>query len=174
MLNNQLTAISPDDFKFLVKNGKRTSKLFNFDFESVIYFKWGFLKETLPELFAKNDFETLFFLMLKDRGQHWFRNDIQQIKVGTAISVILWLIDELKSIQELEATYLSSSPDIKDVQAGIHKLDQFGNKNTLFNLGGKDFEQHERIRNTPYNEVFDLQFHCVITTEIAKKRATIK
>jgi len=174
MLNNQLSLINQDDFKFLVKNGKRSSKLFNFDFESVIYFKWGFLKETLPELFAKQDFETLFFLMLKDRGQHYFLNDIQKININKAMSLILWLIDELKSLQELESTYLSSPPDIKDLQAGIHKLDQFGIKNTLDNLAQGKLWKYNKIRNTPYNHVFDKQYMEVIKIEIAKKRATIK
>lgn len=174
MLNEQLSLINPTDFKFLVKNGKRSSKMFNFDFESVIYFKWGFLKETLPDLFARQDFETLFFLMLKDRGQNYFINDIQKININTAMSVILWLIDELKSIQELETTYLSSNPDIKDVQAGIHKLDKFGIKNTLDILAQGKIWKYNKIRNTPYNEVFDKQYMEVLKSEIAKKRATIK
>jgi len=174
MLNKQLSLINQADFKFLIKNGKRSSKMFNFDFESVIYFKWGFLKETLPDLFAEQDFETLFFLMLKDRGQHYFINDIQKININKAMSIILWLIDELKSIQELETTYLSSSPDIKDVQAGIHKLDQFGIKNTLDILAQGKVWKYNKIRNLPYNDVFDKQYMEVLKAEIAKKRSTIK
>ena len=174
MLNEQLSLINPDDFKFLVKNGKRTSKMFNFDFESVIYFKWGFLKETLPDLFQKQDFETLFFLMLKDRGQNYFINDIQKLNLNTAMGVILWLIDELKSVQELETTYLTSSPDIKDLQAGIRKLDQFGIKNTLDNLAQGKLWKYDTIRNTPYYKVFDKQYMDTIRIEIARKRATIK
>lgn len=174
MLNKQLSLVNQEDFKFLVKNGKRSSKLFNFDFESIIHFKWGFLKETLPELFAKQDFETLFFLMLKDRGQNYFMNDVQKIPLNKAMAVILWLIDELKSIQELERTYLTSDPDIKMIQAGIHKLDQFGIKNTLDNLTNGEVWNYDKIRNLPYNEVFDKQYMEVIKAEIAKKRSTIK
>ncbi len=173
-LNTKLSAISQEDFNFLIKNGARSSKILNFDFESLIYLKWTTLKELLPELFARNDFEQLFFLMLKDRGQHPFFIEVQNIEPNKAMSFILWMIDEMKSINELENQYLRSDPDIKLLQAGINELDKFGIKNTLFNLGGKDFEKHKVIRNTPYNEVFDLQYHGTIMAKIEKKLAKQK
>ena len=61
MWNSQFLSLTQEEFNFLLKNGKRSSKLLNFDFESLIYCKWGFVKETLPDLFLKNDFEKLFF-----------------------------------------------------------------------------------------------------------------
>lgn len=174
MLNNKLSQISQEDFDFLIKNGKRSSKLFNFDFESLIYLKWGLLKETLPELFVKNDFETLFFLMLKDRGQNWFLIDIQRIEVNKAMSFILWIIDEIKSIKELESTYLKADPDIKLLQAGINNLDKFGIKNTLDNLAKGIVWDYDKVRNTMYVEIFDKQYMEVTKSEIEKKLAKIK
>lgn len=174
MLNNKLSLINQSDFNFLVKNGKRSSKILNFDFESVIYFKWGFLKETLPELFASNDFEKLFLLALKDRGINLFLNDIQNIDIVEAMGFILWIIDELKSIRELESNYLSSDPDVKLIQAGIHKLNQFGINNTLDNLAKGDILKYNEIRNLPYNVVFDKQYLEVTRSEIEKKLAKIK
>lgn len=173
-LNSKLSQISQEDFNFLIKNGSRSSILFNFDFESVIYFKWGFLKETLPELFASNDFEKLFLLALKDRGINLFLNDIQNINIVEAMSFILWIIDELKSIRELESNYLSSDPDIKMIQAGIHKLNQFGINNTLDNLAKGDILKYNEIRNLPYNVVFDKQYMEVTKSEIEKKLSKIK
>lgn len=174
MLNSKLSQISQEDFNFLIKNGKRSSKILNFDFESLIYLKWGLLKETLPELFVKNDFETLFFLMLKDRGQNWFLIDIQRIEVNKAMSFILWIIDEMKSIRELESTYLKADPDIKLLQAGINNLDKFGIKNTLDNLAKGVVWDYEKVRNTMYVEIFDKQYMEVTKSEIEKKLAKIK
>lgn len=173
-LNSKLSRINQNDFDFLIKNGKRSSKLFNFDFESLIYLKWGLLKETLPELFVKNDFETLFFLMLKDRGQNWFLIDIQRIEVSKAMSFILWIIDEIKSIKELESTYLKADPDIKLLQAGINNLDKFGIKNTLDNLAKGIVWDYDKVRNTMYVEIFDKQYMEVTKSEIEKKLAKIK
>lgn len=173
-INQKLQQINQDDFIFLVKNGKRSSKLFNFDFESLIYSKWGFVKETLPDLFLKNDFEQLFFLMLKDRNQNHFFIEVQRISINDAIAFILWLIDEMKSITELEGQYLRSEPDIKMLQAGINKLDKFGVLNTLDNLANGDILNYDSIRNTPYNVIFDKQYMEVTRSEIEKKLAKIK
>lgn len=174
MLNNKLSLVSQEDFNFLIKNGARSSKIINFDFESVIYFKWSFLKETLPELFASNDFEKLFLLALKDRGVNLFLNDIQKIDIVEAMSFILWIVDELKSIRELESNYLSSDPDVKLIQAGIHKLNQFGINNTLDNLAKGDVLKYNEIRNLPYNVVFDKQFLEITKADIEKKLSKIK
>lgn len=170
-INQQLQQISQEDFNFLVKNGKRSSILFNFDFESLIYCKWGFVKETLPNLFAKNDFEQLFILMLLDRG---IEGNVNKIEIKDAVAFILWLIDEIKSINELESQYLKSDPDIKLLQAGINRLDQFGHKNTLDNLAKGDILKYDLIRNLRYNEVFDKQYMEVIKSDIEKKLSKIK
>ena len=173
-INQKLQQINQDDFNFLVKNGKRSSILLNFDFESLIYSKWGFVKETLPDLFLKNDFERLFFLMMKDRSQHLFLNDVQRIELKEAIAFILWLIDEMKSITELEGQYLRSEPDVKMLQAGINKLDKFGVLNTLDNLAKGDILNYDKIRQMPYNVIFDKQYMEVTRSEIEKKLAKIK
>lgn len=173
-LNQKLSSISQEDFNFLIKNGKRSQKLINFDFESLIYLKWGLLKETLPDLFTKNDFEQLFFLMLLDRGVNVFKSDVQRIEVNHAMSFILWLIDEMKTIRELESTYLRSDPDVKLLQSGINKLDQFGLMNTLDNLAKGDILKYDLIRELPYNVVFDKQYMEVVKSEIEKKLSKIK
>jgi len=174
MLNQKLSSISQEDFNFLIKNGKRNSKLFNFDFESLIYLKWKTLKEVLPELFAKNDFEELFYLMLKDRGINLFKADVNNIEVNQAMSFILWIIDELKSVNELEKAYLTSDPDVKFLQAGGNNLNKFGLMNTLDNLAKGNILKYDLIRQLPYNVVFDKQYLEVTKSEIEKKLAKIK
>lgn len=173
-LNQKLSLITQEDFNFLVKNGKRSSKLLTFDFESLILCKWGFLKEILPDLYARNEFEQLFFLMFKDRGINLFLSDTINIEVREAMSFILWIRDELKTIRELESTYLVSEPDIKLLQAGINELDQFGIKNTLDNLAGGDILKYDLIRQLPYHEVFDKQYMETIKKKVEKKLAKQK
>lgn len=174
MLNQQLSLIAQDDFDFLIKNGKRSSILLNFEFESLIYCKWGFLKEVLPDLWRKNDFENLLYLLFKDRGFNIFQNDIYNIELKHIVSFILWMMDELKTVRELESTYLVSEPDIKLLQAGINELDQFGIKNTLDNLAGGDILKYDSIRQLPYHEVFDKQYMETIKKKVEKKLAKQK
>lgn len=174
MLNEKLSHVTQEDFNFLIKNGKRSSILLNFDFESVIYFKYGLLKETLPDLLIKGDLEKLFFLLLKDRGINVFLTDVQNVDTDEAMCFYLWIIDELQSIRELESNYLRSDTDIKLMQAGISKLDQFGLLNTLDNLAKGDITKYDEIRNLRYNVVFDKQFMEVTRSSIEKKLAKIK
>lgn len=173
-INQKLLKITEEDFNFLIKNGKRSSILLNFDFETIIYFSWGLIKEKLPELLTKGDLEQLFFLMLKERGINVFLIDVQRLELKEAISFYLWIVDELKSIRELESEYLRSDPDIKLMQAGINKLDKFGLLNTLDNLAKGDITKYDMIRSTPYNVIFDKQFLEITKADIEKKLSKIK
>jgi hypothetical protein len=174
MLNDKLNSISQDDFNFLIKNGKRSDKICNFDFESLIHCSWGLLKEQLPDLFSKGCFDILFYLLLKDRGVNLFLNDVNNISVNDALKFILWIRDELETIKQLEQNYLVSSPNAKMVQAGIHKLDQFGLMNTLDNLAGGDILKYDEVRKLKYSVVFDKQFREIKIGEIQTKLGTLK
>lgn len=174
LINERLSLITKEEFDFLVKNGKRSSKLLNFEFDSLIYSGWGLIKEQLPDLFAKGEFDRLFIDLLRDRGVNVFGVTVRNISTNEAIKFILWIRDELEAIANLEKTYLVSSPSAKLFQAGINRLDQFGVKNTLYNIGGKNLKKHKLIRKTPYNEVFDLQYYLLVNSEIQKKLSKIK
>lgn len=174
MLNNDLNKISVEDFNFLIKNGNRSSKLLNFDFESLIHSSWEIVKEKIPYFFGINDYEGIIYEMFLDRKFYVFKNDVEKIDLKSAMAFILWLIDELKSISEIESNYLRSDPDIKLLQAGINKLDQFGVINTLDNLAKGDILKYDLIRELPYNVVFDKQYLEVTKSEIEKKLSKIK
>lgn len=173
-INLQLSKVSVDDFNFLVKNGKRSSILFNFDFESLIFTEWGLLKEVLPDCFIKGDFEKLFFLLLKDRGINVFLNDIQNIELAKAMEFILWIRDELESLKELESKYLVSNPTAKMFQSGINRLDQFGLLNTIDNLAGGDILKYDAVKKLKYNQIFDWQYMNIVKNEIQEKLSKIK
>lgn len=174
LINERLSLITKEDFDFLVKNGKRSSKLFNFEFDSLIYSGWGLVKERLPELFTKGEFDRLFFEMLRDRGYNVFMSAVQKMETNEAIKFILWIRDELEAIANLEKTYLVSSPSAKLFQAGINRLDQFGLLNTLDNLANGDILKYDEVRKLRYNVVFDKQYRDIIVKEIHEKLSKIK
>lgn len=173
-INERLSLITKDEFEFLVKNGKRSSKLFNFEFESLIYSGWGLIKERLPELFAKGEFDRLFYELLRDRGHKVYMSAIQKMETRDAMKFILWVRDELEAIANLEKTYLVSNPSPKLFQAGINRLDQFGLMNTLDNLAGGDILKYDEVRKLRYNVVFDKQYRDIIVKEIQDKLSKIK
>lgn len=174
LINERLSLITKEDFDFLVKNGKRSSKLFNFEFDSLIYSGWGLVKERLPELFTKGEFDRLFFEMLRDRGYNVFMSAVQKMETNEALKFILWIRDELEAIANLEKTYLVSSPSAKLFQAGINRLDQFGLLNTIDNLANGDILKYDEVRKLRYNVVFDKQYRDIILKEIQEKLSKIK
>lgn len=174
LINERLSLITKEEFDFLVKNGKRSSKLFNFEFDSLIYSGWGLVKERLPELFTKGEFDRLFFEMLRDRGYNVFMSAVQKMETKEALKFILWIRDELEAIANLEKTYLVSSPSAKLFQAGINRLDQFGLLNTIDNLANGDILKYDEVRKLRYNVVFDKQYRDIILKEIQDKLSKIK
>jgi len=171
---DDLLYLKKEEFDFLIKNGKRSSKLLNFDFESLIYSNWGMVKEVLPDLFARNDFEKLIILLFKERGINLFSYDVHKISLSEGMSFILWIIDEMKAIQELEVNNLSSSPNIKMIQAGISELDKFGLDNVRDSLTDGNILNYEKINNMPYYKVFDKQLMEITKNKINEKMAKIK
>lgn len=173
-LNRKLTEISEDVLAFLLKNGKRSSVLFGFDFEDALYFSWGLLKEKIPELLSAGDLESLYFLMLKERGINVFKIDVERIELKEAVAFYLWILDELKTISELEKNYLQNEADFNLVKAGISKLEQFGHLTTIDSLANGDLTKYEAIKKMPYNLIFDKQFLEKTKSEIEKKLIEIK
>lgn len=174
LINERLSLITKEEFDFLVKNGKRSSKLINFEFDSLIYSGWGLVKERLPELFASGEFDKLFIELLEDRGYNFFAITVRNISTKEAIKFILWIRDELEAIANLEKTYLVSSPSAKLFQAGINRLDQFGLMNTIDNLANGDVLKYDEVRKLRYNVVFDKQYRDIILKEIQEKLSKIK
>jgi hypothetical protein len=174
LINERLSLIGKDEFDFLVKNGKRSSILANFEFESLIFSGWGLIKEQLPDLFAKGEFDKLFYELLKDRGVNVFWVTVQNIGTNEAIKFILWIRDELEDLSNLEKTYLVSSPSAKMFQAGINRLDQFGSLNTIDNLANGDILKYDEVRKLRYNVVFDKQYRDIIVSQVQEKLSKIK
>ena len=89
-------------------------------------------------------------------------------------SFILWIIDEVKAIQDLEIDNLKSNPTIKQLQAGINELDKFGLDNTRDNLTDGKLWHYDKINNMPYYKVFDKQLMEITKNKINEKMAKIK
>ena len=172
--NAALSKISEDEFQFLMKNGIRSSVLNDFDFKSLIYNSFGFIKDTLPELIDKGDFERLIFEFFKDRKINLFICDIDRINYNEILYFLFWAKDELVMISKLEQEYLSAEPDIDLIAAGINEMNQFGDLNTIDSLANGDILKWEEIKKLPYNKVFDKQYKSVVEARIQKKLVKIK
>lgn len=153
------------EINFLLKNGKRSSILCNFDFQSITLFSYGFLKKKIPIYLKKEDFEKLVKKAFKDRKQKL--KEVPGEK--EIIYFVLWLNDEIKFWNEKEADYLSSDPDMKMLAAGIKELDIFGINNTIDALAGGDITKYKKVESLPYGMIFDKLWKTTIEQKIQKK-----
>lgn len=164
-LNDYIASFTQEQLSFIIENGKRTSVLDNFDFQDATLFTFNFVKETIPNLIKIANFEQLINECFKDRGFAFgFENDNQK-----CLQFILWLKDELKSINDLETNYLTSDPDIDMISAGVNEMNQFGNLNVLDQLSGGDILKWEEIGKLQYAKVFDKLYKSTIENNIQKK-----
>ena len=172
--NQSLNNISESDLKFIVENGRRTSILDGFEFESAIHFSYKFVKETIPNLIKNGNFEKLIASCFRDRGIGYHDNEISYISHKQLLSFVLWLKDELQDLNKLEQGYLSGEPDFDMVASGIKDLDQFGNLNTIDQLAGGDITKWNHIEQMKYSQVFDKLYKTSIENRIQRKLGEIQ
>ena len=160
--------------EFLLKNGKRTSVLNGFDFESLTLFSFKFVKKTMPNLLKLGNFDKLVFEAFKDRKQYIFENDVNYFDFKEVLYFIFWLKDEMQHWAKMEGDYLSSDPSADMMGAGINELDIFGVDNVIDSLSGGDITKHALIEVMSYGKVFDKQWKSNIENRIQKKLSKVK
>lgn len=169
--NLTLSKLSEEQFMFLMKNGKRSSVLNGFDFESLTEFSFKFVKKSIPELFKLGNFEKIIVEAFKDRGIGIFDVDVNFIKNNDCLYFIFWIKDELELWGKHEQQYLSGEPNIELMGAGINELDQFGLLNVIDSLAGGDITKHDAVWKMKYGHIFDKQWKSIIESKIQKKLA---
>lgn len=167
--NTAFSRLPEDDFLFIMKNGKRINVLLGYDFKSLIYSSFKFLKETLPDLIKNCNFEKLVLEMFMDRGVNVFTCDIDSIDYNEMLYFIFWVMDEMEAIAKMENTHLVSETDMDLISAGIQEMQQFGELNTIDSLAGGDVLKWEQVKLLPYHVVFDKQFKSIVEQRISKK-----
>lgn len=155
--------------EFLLKNGKRSSVLNNFDFESLTLFSFKFVKKTIPNLLKLGNFDELIFEAFKDRGNNIFKVDVNYFEFKEVLYFIFWLKDEMQHWAKMESDYLSADPSSEMLASGINELDIFGVENIIDSLAGGDITKHAVIENMSYGKVFDKQWKSNIENRIQKK-----
>lgn len=172
-LNQHIELIQPQVFDKLLKYGKRwnperdvikkikTKPL-------LLYYSYKFVKETLPSYLTSGNIEELL-IDLGIKKPH-------KLKAQEVIPLVLWFIDEIKSISKLEKDYLSTPPDAEMLSAGIETLNELGEWATvdMLVITWMGAYTHEEIWNMPYHEVFNKQREMKLRGDIQKKLAKIQ
>jgi|GEM_PF-1341386 len=163
-LEIQLSTFSETELQLLLKTSKCSNQLFGKTIKDLIFFPYELVKIELPELFKNNDFSKIILLFFKDKTQ----SEINNLKTSELFSFIVWLIDQLEAIYKLENDYLTQTPDMDLIKAGVSELDQFGELNIIDNLAGGDILKWKKIKKLPYHIIFDKLHKNVVEAKIQK------
>ena len=169
-LNNKMLTINKSDFQILFKNCKRKNVIFGITLDGLISRSYWLVRKELPELITGSQFEEALEALCLDLG---YRVKADQIRVEEALPVLLYILDQLTLISELEQNYLVSPPDNDLLNAGIKDLDELGALNVIDSLAGGDLLKWEGIKALPYNIVFDKLRKNTLEAAIQKRYAKI-
>lgn len=170
-LEHTLSEVDKTDLSVIVKSGKRTNKIFDIEFEQLIYFTYWFVKVEVKDLLFSGKYSELILLLLKKKDKCITLEELSKQNHKELFSFILWVKDEFELINRLEIEYLSSEPDNDLINAGIKELDELGEFNTIDNLV-KEWSgayTHEEIKNMPYHFIFDKLRKQTIEARFTKK-----
>lgn len=170
-LEQTLSEADVTDLSVIVKSGKRTNRIFDIDFEQLIYFPYWFVKVEVKDLLFSGNYSELILLLLKKKDRLLTLEELSKQNHKELFSFVLWVKDEFELITKLEIEYLSSEPDNDLINAGIKELDELGEFNTIDNLV-KDWcgaYTHEEIKKMPYHFIFDKLRKQTIESKFTKR-----
>jgi hypothetical protein len=144
----------------------RKSRIFGLDFKSLIFSSYWLVKNDLPELLSANEFSEAIEAVCADKGYNLKASDLDIVE---AMPFILFLIDELGLIAEVEQKYLSTPPDNDLLNAGVKDLDEIGALNVVDSLANGNILEWDRIKKLSYNTVFDKLRKNTVEGKIQKK-----
>lgn len=157
---------------FILKYGTRINELQGVKAKPLQDYSFKKVKIKIPTLLENGDFEGVAKCLLKlDKVEN-----SQEL-----LNFILWVKDELTEINERENKTLSTHPDIEMIQAGIHRLNQFGLVGTLESLSTNILDW-KKLLKLSYYDVYvklllnkttnDIQknYHKIITEKSKAKK----
>lgn len=114
------------------------------------------VKEELPNAFASGDvFKAVEIVTgVYERSQE-------------ALSFGLYLLDSLEEVFKMENETLATKPNKKMIDAGVERMNIFGNMNVIRSLS-KNILDHDKIKQLPYERVFEELLAIKIENEIER------
>lgn len=165
-LNENILQLKKTDYAILFKNSIRKNTIFAIDISSLIYSSYWLVKNDLPQALEANNFSGAIEAVCADRG---YNIKAGRLTIEEAMPFILFLVDELNTIAELEQRYLASPPDNDLLNAGVKDLDEIGALNVVDSLAGGDVLKWEAVKKLSYSTVFDKLRKNTLEGKIQKK-----
>lgn len=157
------------DYAFIKKYSKRNGNFMGLKLDDLTDLPYDTLKNTVPDLFDSGNFEKAIYEIIKHYKKNITFGKVRRQKNHRKLLFLLWVHDQYKKINDIEAKYLYTPPEAKLLQAGIRELDILGDINTIDSLANGDVLKWNDIRQLPYSRVFDKMLKNTIEARINKK-----
>lgn len=148
--NCEFPNLTAEDYKTLYNYAKESNEIAGYKSRELYELPFTFVRVRLPELFKNNnDIAVIEAIMIQ---QHR-RFDISKADWKEIIYFIKWVNNQLYVLNEAERKNLSSEPDLKMMNAGVNKMDEFGYRPVIARIA-KDW-------NIRIDEVWQLPYHTI-------------
>ena len=138
-----------------------------------MHLPWKVVKVELPQLFDGQEFDKAIHVILSSKKKINLAK-VRRQSNEDKLSFVFWIQGQYDKLREMEQTHLGSPPDAKLVQAGIKKLDVFGDLNSIDALAQGDILKWDAIQELPYEVVFTKLMKMAIEGDITKKLSKMK
>lgn len=148
--NYEFPNLTGEQFKNLYEYATPSNEIGGFASKRLYDLPFNFIRVRLPELFKlNNDIKVIEAIML----QQYRRFDINKAGWKQLIYFIKWVNIELANLNNAENDELSTPPDLKMLNAGVNKMNQFGYRPVIARIA-KDW-------NMPIDDVWALPYHTI-------------
>jgi hypothetical protein len=159
-LNENINKIPQDQLSFYIKHGKKVNSINGFKAKPLLKYSFKIVKYEVPTLINQGKFVELAKLLLDGKTG--------VLNATILLNFVLWVINEIENINQIEQNNLNSEPDNDMINSGINQLDVFGYLNVVDTLAGGDILKWESILALPYENVLDKMIKNTIESKIQK------
>lgn len=143
--------LTNEEYKFLYEYAQPSNIIAGYASKNLYELSFKFIRVDLPELFKQNnDIAVIEAIMIQ---QHR-RFDISKADWKDIIYFIKWVNNQLYVLNEAERKNLSSEPDLKMMNAGVKKMDEFGYRPVIARIA-KDWNMNiDEVWKLPYSTIY--------------------
>jgi len=164
--NYEFPNLTAEQYKTLYEYATPSNEIGGYKSKHLYELPFNFIRVVLPELFKhNNDIKVIESIML----QQYRRFDIKKSDWKQLIYFIKWVNIELANLNKAENDELSTPPDLKMMNAGVNKMNQFGYRPVIARIA-KDWNMSiDDVWALPYHTIYSKMKEDKVWSEIQEK-----
>lgn len=147
-----LSTVSQDTLNYMIKYGKPSNKLLHYQGERLINLSYRSVKRDIPNAIKEGRIKECILIIL---GHSYKRVNIEKASGNDILRFLIWVINEIEFIKNIESKHLYSKPEPEMIAAGINSLDTFSELPIIDSLASGDVLKHDMIGDLPYYKIYE-------------------